>query len=137
MVVYTVSGRFLLLKRTDHEAFWQSVTGSMEWSESDPAATARRELKEELGLVTTENLRNLDISNEYKILPQWQYRYKPGIKLNKEHAFALEMAAETGVTLNPQEHDKACWLDFRDALARTTSWSNRAVIELIGRDLAS
>lgn len=137
MVVYSAGGRFLLLKRTDHRKFWQSVTGSMEWDESDPLETAKRELKEELGLIATEKLRNLGMSNEYKILPQWIYRYEAGVTVNKEHAFALELPDETEVTLNPQEHEAAQWLDFKEALQRATSWSNRAAIEAIGLELAS
>jgi len=131
VVLYTATGKFLLLKRADHENFWQSVTGSMEWYETDAAVTARRELQEELGLTTTENLRNLSISNEYKILPRWQNRYEPGVTTNKEHAFALEMAVESEVTLNPEEHELAQWLDFKQAMKRASSWSNRAVIERI------
>ena len=94
----------------------------MAWSETDPAETARRELKEETGLTATEKLRNLAMSHEYKILNQWLYRYEPGVCLNKEHAFALELPAETGVTLNPEEHDQARWFDSDHARLRATSW---------------
>lgn len=125
-----------MLKRADHEEFWQSVTGSMEWDESDPAVTARRELKEELGITSTKKLRKLDVINEYKILPQWQYRYETGVTHNKEHAFSLEMSAESEVTLNPQEHEMAEWLDYQEAVQRVTSWSNRAVMESIVCELA-
>jgi dATP pyrophosphohydrolase len=124
-----------LLKRADHENFWQSVTGSMEWTETRPADTARRELYEELGLTATENLRDLEQVNEYKILPQWLYRYQPGVALNIEHAFSLEMPDESGVTLNPQEHEAAAWLDINEAIKRVSSWSNRTVIETLGRNL--
>ncbi len=95
----------------------------MEWSETDPVVTARRELKEEIGLTATEKLRELAMTNEYQILDQWLFRYEPGVFLNKEHVFALELPVETGVTLNPEERDQAQWFDYYDARCRATSWT--------------
>jgi len=85
--------------------------------------TARYELKEEIGMTATEKLRDLAVTNEYKILDEWLFRYKPGVLLNKEHAFALELPVETGVTLNPGEHDQVQWFDYDDARIRATSWT--------------
>ena len=50
VVVYTRTGKVLLLRRADHPEFWQSVTGSMEWGDEQPAETAVRELREETGI---------------------------------------------------------------------------------------
>ena len=44
VVVYTRTGKVLLLKRADDPDFWQSVTGSLLWEETEPRQAAAREL---------------------------------------------------------------------------------------------
>ena len=51
VVVYTRTARVLLLKRADHPHFWQSVTGALEWSESEPRLAAAPELVDVLRIV--------------------------------------------------------------------------------------
>ncbi len=63
--------------------------------------------KEKLRLTATKKLRELAVTNEYQILDQWLFHCEPGVFLNKEHVFALELPDETRVTLNPGEHDLA------------------------------
>lgn len=128
VIVYTVTNRVLLLKRTDHEDFWQSVTGSMHWHEKTPVDTASRELSEETGLKSGSQLINLHKTYKYFIYPQWKHRYSPGTDTNIEHSFALELPTEKGVTLNPSEHSGYEWLGFESAAQRVTSWSNREAI---------
>ena len=53
VVVYTCTGKVLLLRRADIPEFWQSITGSMEWGDEQPAETAARELREETGIVAS------------------------------------------------------------------------------------
>ena len=137
MVLYSLSGQILLLKRADHPDFWQSVTGSMEWSETSPRETACRELAEELGWQDMTGLRDLGWTQEYKILPQWRQRYAPGVQTNREHAFILAIPEPVPVHLNPGEHSEYAWLDFEQAMARATSWSNRNVIERVVRPSSS
>ena len=91
VVVYTRDGKYLLMRRVDHPEFWQSVTGSLTWEETDPRDTALRELAEETGISNPDGLRALDLSNQYEIYPEWRHRYAPGITHNIEHAFALEL----------------------------------------------
>lgn len=131
VVVYTRNGKVLLMRRADHPEFWQSVTGSMEWSESLPRETACRELKEELGWYEVAALQDLDWTQEYEILPRWRHRYGPGVLRNTEHAFALAIPDSAPLRLNPEEHRELAWLDVDQALARVTSWSNRNVIEFL------
>lgn len=134
VVVHTREGRVLMLKRTDHPDFWQSVTGSLAWGEGARAA-AERELAEETGLDATGALRDLGIEHVYKILPHWRHRYAADVTENLEHALALEVPAETDVTPNPAEHSAYQWLDWRAAAQKATSWTNRDVILAIARQL--
>ena len=128
VVVYTRTGKVLLLKRADDPDFWQSVTGSLLWEESEPRPAAARELQEETGLRATEGLRDLQLTHRYPILPKWRPRYAPEVRENTEHAFALELPAENLITVNPAEHAGYGWFTFDEAMGKVTSWTNREVI---------
>lgn len=128
VVIYTQTGKVLLLRRADDPDFWQSVTGSLLWEETDPRQAAVRELREETGLDIAAGLRDLGIINCFSILPRWRARYAPEVRENKEHVFALELPAETAIALNPDEHDQYDWFTFEAAAAKVYSWTNRAAI---------
>ncbi len=128
VVVYTRTGKVLLLRRADDPDFWQSVTGSLKWEETNPRQAAERELREETGLESTSSLRDLEIVNRYSIPPRWRPRYAPEVRENTEHAFALELPAEILITVNPAEHAEHGWFDFDTAAAKVASWTNREVI---------
>ncbi len=131
VVVYTLTGKVLVMRRKDKPGFWQSVTGSMKWDESAPEVAARRELREETGLAVTDGLRDWGKSYRFKIMPQWMHRYAPGTHHNTEHLFSLELPNEIAVTLSPKEHVEFAWLSFDAARQRVTSWTNREAIELV------
>ena len=128
VVVYTRTGKVLLLRRADAPDFWQSVTGSLRWDETQPRQAALRELGEETGLKATEGLRDLQRTYHYPILPQWRHRYAPDVAENVEHAFALELPAEILITVNPAEHAAHGWFAFDEAAGKVASWTNREVI---------
>ena len=132
VVIYTRTGKVLLLQRADDTHFWQSVTGSLTWEETSPREAAEREVREETGLQPLSSLRDLKIVNRYPILPRWRPRYAPEVRENTEHAFALELPAEIVVTLNPAEHAGYEWLPFDAAAEKATSWTNREVIVKLG-----
>ena len=126
VVVYTRTGKVLLLRRADIPDFWQSVTGSMEWGDEQPVETAVRELREETGIVTTPaQLTDWRIQQRYVLFPQFRYKYAPGVSENTEHFFSLELPAECPVTVAPGEHLEYLWLPFADAVERVFSWTNR------------
>jgi len=128
VVVYTRTGKVLLLKRADDPDFWQSVTGSLKWGETNPRQAAEREMREETGLSATEGLQDLQLTHRYPILPKWRPRYAPEVRENTEHAFALELPAEILITVNPIEHADYGWFAFEAAAVKVASWTNREVI---------
>ena len=134
IVVHTGDGKVLLMRRTDHPEFWQSVTGSLRWDESNPHDAAVRELEEETGLTDVSRLRETGIQNQYEIFPEWRYRYAPGTTHNTEHVFFLALDTEAPITLNDSEHTEYCWLTINDALARVSSSTNHDAIELLIQD---
>ncbi|MHB8252475.1 MAG: dihydroneopterin triphosphate diphosphatase [Acidiferrobacter sp.] len=134
VVIFTARGEVLLLRRSDHVAFWQSVTGSLEWHEEDLLAAARRELAEETGIITAQGWRDWETSHRYEIFPQWRYRYRPGTLHNTEHIFSVELADRVPVSLHACEHEEYEWVSWSEAVARATSASNRWALEVLGRE---
>lgn len=136
VVVYTATGRVLLLKRADHPNFWQSITGSLEWGDATPHATALRELREETGIVT-QSLRDWRLIQRYEIFPEYRHRYEPHVTHNTEHAFSLALPDVCPVAINPLEHSAYEWVSFPEAIARATSWTNRDMLLLLSKELAA
>lgn len=130
VVVRTRAGEVLLLERIRPRGFWQSVTGSLEWGES-AAAAAVRELREETGLVAGGALVDLKRGERFRIVPPWKARYGPGVWLNTEHWFAVELPGRRMVRLHRLEHRQCRWLAAAEAARRATSWTNRRAIRAI------
>lgn len=131
VVVFTKSGEVLLLKRTDHPDFWQSVTGSLRWDESAPAA-ARRELLEETGLECRDALVDRREVFTFEILDTWRHRFAPGVTRNREHVFSLELEDRAPVRLNAREHCAYDWLRRGGAVNKVWSWTNRrAILDIV------
>ena len=127
VVVYTPALECLLLERVTPAGFWQSVTGTLGWNET-AADAAAREVREETGLTPT-GLRDSGRSQAFPILPAWRKRFAPDVKENLEHVWYLETPEPVAVTLNPAEHTAYEWLPLDAALARVSSWTNRAALE--------
>lgn len=132
VVVYTGSGKVLLLRRADHPEFWQSITGSMEWDDATPVATAVRELREETGIqVTAPQLRDWHLQQRYVLFPQWRHKYAPEVSENTEHFFSLELAQEIPIVVSPKEHCEYLWVPFEQALEQVFSWTNRDALRML------
>lgn len=136
VVIHTVAGDFLLIERAAHPGYWQSVTGSLEATDTDLATTARREVFEETGIPPQQgSLTDWHVHSRYEIFPEWRHRYAPGVSTNTEHLFSLCLPERTDIRLADTEHRAAVWLSADAAAERCFSWSNRDAIRLVQRHL--
>lgn len=134
VVIHTVDGRVLLLERADRPGYWQSVTGSLDTPDEDPAQAAGREVLEETGIALAQGeFYCLDIQNRYEIYAHWRHRYAPGVTHNTEHVFALALSAPCPVQLAPREHLASAWLHWQEAAAHCFSPSNAEAIEVLAK----
>lgn len=109
--------------------FWQSVTGSLNFNESDPYQTALRELFEETGLGPQDGvLSNLKHAEWFTIYPERLRFYPPGICYNYEHVFRFCLHAPVSICLS-REHSDYCWLPKNEALTRLRSVTNKQAVE--------
>jgi dATP pyrophosphohydrolase len=137
VVVHTPALEVLMLERADRPGFWQSVTGSQNEGET-LVETAVREVREETGL-DADRYRLIDWNrqNRYEIYSNWRHRYAPGVIHNTEHVFGLTLPGARDVTLEPREHLRYEWLDWRAAADRAFSWSNAEAIRDLPQRLAA
>ncbi len=131
VVIHTPTLDVLLLERTRHPGFWQSVTGSQEEDEPLPE-TARREVREETGIeADAGEFIDWHLTNRYEIFAEWRHRYAPGVMHNTEHVFSLCLPEPCAVCVAADEHLAWRWLSWREAAAACFSWTNRdAILEL-------
>ena len=136
VVVYTRSGDVLVLRRTNPDDFWQSVTGSLEWGEL-AADAAQRELREETGITASINKSESDAglllidhkqSNCFPILSAWKPRYDPQIDHNIEHVYSLCLDEISDIELDAEEHTEYQWLARDAAIEKVTSYTNKKAI---------
>ena len=128
VVVYTAADEVLVLLRRHPPNFWQSVTGSLRWDETDPLAAAQRELREETGLSDAAEIVACGVINRFPILPAWRHRYAPNVAENVEHVFRVLLPERQPILLNPAEHGEYQWLPRAAAAAKVASWTNRDAI---------
>ncbi len=131
VVIYTMNRDVLLMERSDHPDWWQSVTGSLEPGET-PEQAAMREVAEETGLnVRDYALTDWQYSNDYEIFACYRHRYAPQVTRNTEHVFGLLVPERMAITLAPQEHLQYVWLPAQRAVDQCFSPSNQAAIHLL------
>jgi len=132
VVIHTPDLQVLLLERADWTGFWQSVTGSLAREDEPLADTASREVREETGIDAAKyRLEDWDMRNRFEIFHKRRSLFQPGTTHNAEHVFGLTVPQPAPVTLEPREHLRYLWLPWREAAAKTGSWSNRDAILLL------
>lgn len=132
VVVYTLAGEVLLLRRRHPPDFWQSVTGSLEWEETEPIMAARRELREETGLGEEVEIIDCEVINHFPIKPAWRHRYAPQVQENTEYVFRVGLPGRFPIILNPDEHTEYRWLPRQEAAARVSSYTNcEAILQFV------
>jgi dihydroneopterin triphosphate diphosphatase len=135
VVIYTAKREVLLLERSDHPGYWQSVTGSLDSIDESLVSAATRELFEETGINVAElpsgSLMSMDHSVEYEIYPEWRYRYPNGITQNKEHWFKLYLPDRVSIRLAEREHLAYRWESLELASQLCFSPSNQQAIQRI------
>jgi dATP pyrophosphohydrolase len=133
VVIHTSSLEVLLLERSAHPGFWQSVTGSCEGNEK-LIDTARREVQEETGIDTASGLLvDWRMTNTFEIFSEWRHRYAPGVTHNVEHVFSLELPDRRNIVTAPDEHRDWRWVPWKEAAEHCFSWSNRDAILMLNK----
>jgi len=128
VVIHTPELQVLLLERTDHPGYWQSVTGSQHQDET-LSQTAARETAEETGLdAASFLLTDLNLLSKYEIFQEWRWRYAPEVTHNTEHAFSLLLPKPIPVAVTAREHLRYIWLPQQEAVEKVFSWSNAEAI---------
>lgn len=132
VVIHSPTLEVLLLERADHPGFWQSVTGSRADAAEPRPHTALREVAEETGLqAAPDAFFDWGITNYYPIFAHLRPRYAPEVTHNKEHVFSLCVPRDSAITLNPREHLRWQWLDWRRAADHAFSWTNVKAIRML------
>jgi dATP pyrophosphohydrolase len=134
VTIYTADRQTLLLRRVGNP-IWQSVTGSLLWEEEHPSQAARREVEEETGIVAPSGWRDWQESRTFMIMPESRYRYGPGVTVNLEHVFSLEVSTAIDVRLNPREHTEHQWVVIDQALEMVWSRTNFLALSHLKQEL--
>lgn len=135
VIIHTPDLEVLLLERADWPGFWQSVTGSIDRYDEPLLETAVREVREETGIdAMRHRIEDWDMRNRFEIFAKRRSLFPPGTTHNTEHVFGLAVPGRVPVIVEPREHLGHIWLPWREAAAKTASWSNRdAILLLPGR----
>ena len=117
---------FLLLNYP--QGHWDFVKGKVEQNET-PHETAIRETKEETGITSVEFIDGFEESVEY------DFRFKKE-DIHKKVIFFLAKTNEKNIQLS-HEHNDYLWLEYNDALKKTTFENAKNVLSKANEFLSS
>ena len=117
---------FLLLNYP--QGHWDFVKGKVEQNET-PHETAIRETKEETGITNIEFIDGFEESVEY------DFRFKKE-DIHKKVIFFLAKTDEKNIKLS-HEHNDYLWLEYNDALKKTTFENAKNVLSKANEFLSS
>ena len=117
---------FLLLNYP--QGHWDFVKGKVEKGET-PHETALRETKEETGITNIEFIDGFEESVEY------DFRFKKE-DIHKKVIFFLAKTNEKNIKLS-HEHNDYLWLEYNDALKKTTFENAKNVLTKANKFLSS
>ena len=117
---------FLLLNYP--QGHWDFVKGKVEQNET-PHETAIRETKEETGITNIEFIDGFEESVEY------DFRFKKE-DIHKKVIFFLAKTDEKNIKLS-HEHNDYLWLEYNDALKKTTFENAKNVLSKASEFLSS
>ena len=117
---------FLLLNYP--QGHWDFVKGKVEKGET-PHETALRETKEETGITDIEFIDGFEESVEY------DFRFKKE-NIHKKVIFFLAKTNEKNIKLS-HEHNDYLWLEYNDALKKTTFENAKNVLTKANKFLSS
>ena len=117
---------FLLLNYP--QGHWDFVKGKVEKNET-PHETAKRETREETGIANIEFIDGFAESVEY------DFRFKKE-NIHKKVIFFLAKTAEKSIKLS-HEHNDSIWLEYNDALKKTTFENAKNVLSKANKFLSS
>jgi len=118
--------KFLLLNYP--QGHWDFVKGKVEQNET-PHETSLRETKEETGIINIEFIDGFEESVEY------DFRFKKE-DIHKKVIFFLAKTDEKNIKLS-HEHNDYLWLEYNDALKKTTFENAKNVLIKANKFLSS
>ena len=123
---YSVKNEFLLLNYP--QGHWDFVKGKIEQNETSHE-TAIRETREETGITNIEFMDGFEESVEYN------FRFKKE-NIHKKVIFFLAKTDEKNIKLS-HEHNDYLWLEYSDALKKTTFENAKNVLTKANEFLSS
>ena len=117
---------FLLLNYP--QGHWDFVKGKIEQNET-PHEAATRETKEETGIT------NIEFIDDFKEFVEYDFRFKKE-DIHKKVIFFLAKTSEKNIHLS-NEHNDYIWLEYNDALKKTTFENAKNVLSKANEFLSS
>lgn len=113
---------FLILRRVPNDGgFWQPITGAIEVQETAREAMLR-EVAEETGLREHIHVSEVEVHRQ-----EWGDEIIAG----EDVVFAVEVALDSSVNINADEHDAHEWLPLEQAIARVKHDGNKISLQKV------